>query len=487
MSCLAAILIVRATGATGQTVADADAQSMDSRVNASSHPTGVQPEAQAAGQPAAPTMFPHPDSSRYFIAGQANSIFQSHGPFHSPYEGTHSLLGRGEYKTSLMGTVYMAYQLHRSPKFATEGIFDVEEATGRGISEALGLAGITDLDVVRNPNLGKVPYLARYELHQVIGLSNTMVDSDRGPFSLATKLPERRIELYAGRFGLPDFLDNNSVGSDSHLQFMNWTTDQNGAWDYAANTRGYTDGVVAEYVDHAFTARYAVAAMPIIANGEVLQYQFRRANGQNVELELRDGPGFFVNSPAKRKGAVRLLGYVNHANMGDYRQQSIKSLESQTSSPPDITAHPLQRTVKYGVGINVEQEVSENARVFGRFGWNEDQHESFAYTEVGQSVSVGGDYSGKRWGRDNDKVGLAFVSNAIKRDHQAYLKLGGQGFLLGDGNLNYAREDIVEGYYNVHAWRGVYYALDAQYIAHPGYNQDRGPVLVESVRMHVDF
>jgi carbohydrate-selective porin OprB len=143
--------------------------------------------------------------------------------------------------------------------------------------------------------------------------------------------------------------------------------------------------------------------------------------------------------------------------------------------------------VKYGFGLNAEQELTENLRVFGRFGWNEGQHESFVYTEVDQTVELGGDFAGRHWGRASDKVGLAFISNAIKRDHQEYLKLGGLGFLLGDGNLNYAREDIVEGYYNVHAWRGVYYALDAQYIDHPGYNQDRGPVLVESVRMHVDF
>ena len=85
------------------------------------------------------------------------------------------------------------------------------------------------------------------------------------------------------------------------------------------------------------------------------------------------------------------------------------------------------------------------------------------------------------------KLGVTFVTNAIKKDHQAYLGFGGLGFLLGDGKLNYAREDILESYYNLHAWRGVYYALDLQYINHPGYNQDRGPVLVESVRMHVDF
>jgi hypothetical protein len=475
-----------AANAPAQAVASSSMQATNPALPNATQPTNIQPLAPVAlEQPAAPTMFPHSDAARYFIAGQANIIFQAHGPFHSPYEGANSMLGRGEYKTSLLGTVYLGYQLKRSERYATDAILDVEEATGRGISEALGLAGFTDLDVVRNPTLGKSPYLARYELHQIIGLSNTMVDADRGPFSLATRLPARRVELYAGRFSLPDFLDLNSVGSDSHLQFMNWTADNNGAWDYAANTRGYTDGVATEYVDGPFTARYAVAAMPTIANGETLQYELRRASEQNAELEWRGGLfGSLLRSD--RKGVIRALGYINHANMGDYRQQNILFLQGKTPTP-DITAHPLVSSVKYGVGLNAEQEVSENARLYARFGWNEGQHESFAYTEVDQTVALGADYAGRQWGRENDKIGLAFVSNAIKRDHQAYLRLGGMGFLLGDGNLSYAREDILEAYYNAHTWRGLYYALDAQYIDHPGYDQARGPVLVESVRMHVEF
>ena len=186
------------------------------------------------------TMFPHPDSTRYFIAGQANIIFQAHGPFHSPYEGTNSLLGRGEYKTSLVGTLFMGAELVRNPARHLEAIYDEESAGGRGISEALGLAGFTDLDVVRNPNLGRVPYLARVQLHQTIGFSEQDGGCGRGPFSLATEVPERRLELRVGKLGLPDFFDLNSVGTDSHLQFMNWTVDNNGAWDYAADTRGYT-------------------------------------------------------------------------------------------------------------------------------------------------------------------------------------------------------------------------------------------------------
>jgi high affinity Mn2+ porin len=454
------------------------------QASADEAPAPAKVEANAP-QPADPVMFPHPDGTRYFVAGQANIIFQAHGPFHSPYEGPNSLLSRGEYKTSLVGTLFLGYELVKNPARHLEAIYDEESAGGRGISEALGLAGFTNLDVVRNPSLGPIPYLARVELHQTIGLSSKTVEADRGPFSLATGVPERRLELRVGKMGIPDTFDLNNVGTDSHLQFLNWTTDNNGAYDYAADTRGYTYGAIAEYDDKNWSARYGGALMPTVANGINLDWNVGRASGQNMEFELRQNLLGGLVAP-ERKGVVRVLSYVNHAHMGLYRD-AVKAYLNGTDAIPDITKHETYGAVKYGFGLNMEQELTGSLRVYGRFGWNEGQHESFAYTEVDQTIAVGGDYAGKQWGRENDKIGLTFVTNAIKRDHQEYLKLGGLGFLLGDGNLNYAREDILEGYYNLHTWRGVYYALDMQYINHPGYNQDRGPVLVESVRMHVDF
>lgn len=430
------------------------------------------------------TIFPHPDTARYLISGQANVIFQAHPGFHSPYQGTNSLLGRGEYKVSLIGTLYLGLQLHRSVRYNTDILYNLEAASGRGISEALGLAGFTNLDVVRNPTLGPVPYTARAEIHQTIGFTDKLVDTQRTQFSLATKVPERRLDLRVGKLSLPDVMDINGPGSDSHLQFMNWTTDNNGAWDYAADTRGYTNAAIVEYDDVKWSARYVLALMPTVANGVNLAWDLRQARGENVELEYRKLPlSRFLSN--QRKGTIRLLGYVNHANMGVYRNANRRALASGTV--PVITDHASGSTVKYGVGLNFEQELTPNLRAFGRFGWNEGQHESYAYTEVDQTFELGADITGKNWSRPNDKVGIVGVTNAIKRDHQQYLGLGGLGFLLGDGVLRYAREDILEAYYNAHNWRGLYTSLDVQLIDHPGYNRARGPVAVFSVRTHVDF
>jgi hypothetical protein len=431
------------------------------------------------------TMAPHSENGRYWVSGQANSILQMHGHFRSPYQGPNSLIDDFETKASEVGTLYLGYQLWPNTRCNTDLIVDVENAGGRGISQALGLAGETNLDVVRNPNLSTTPYLARGEIHLTIGLTDEMADQDRGPLALVTKVPLRRFEIRVGKMTLPDTFDVNSVGSDSHLQFTNWTIDNNGAWDYAADTRGYTVGGVLEYDDRVWSARYAIAAMPTVANGIDFDWAFSRANGQNWEFELRKGLfGALLNR--KREGAVRVLGYVNHAHMGNYRE-SVNQYLSRQVTTPDITLSERNGAVKFGFGLNTEQEVTDSLRLFGRFGWNDDRNESFVYSEVGQTILFGGDYSGHDWRRPNDKVGAAFVSNAIKRDHQNYLDDGGVGFLLGDGNLRYGREDIVEWYYNAHVWRGLFGAIGGTEIAHPGYNTDRGPVYVTTVRAHIDF
>ncbi len=454
------------------------------------HP-GESPNSKVAtpASPAPPpvlTMAPHAEDSLYWISGQANIIFQGRLPFHSAYQGANSFRNSAEDKTSLVGTLFAAVRPSRSVRYATDFILDFESAGGRGLSQALGLAGFTNLDVVRNPNLGSAPYLARYAIHQVIGLTPATTSQGPNPFALAPNVPLRRIEFRAGKMTLPDFFDINSAGSDSHLQFMNWTVDNNGAWDYAADTRGYTVGGMAEYDDRDWSVRYGLFAMPTVANGIDMDWAFSRAHAQNGEFELRHS---FIR---ERKGTTRLLFYANRAHMGTYREAVRDFLNGSDTATygitaPDITRHEHFGALKYGFGYNTEQELTSSLRAFARFGWNEGQHESFAYTEVDQTAEIGADYFGARWHRPVDKLGIVFVSNAIKRDHQDYLRAGGLGFLLGDGNLHYGRENIVESYYNWHAWRGLFYSLDIQHIDNPGYNRDRGPAWVGSVRAHVDF
>ncbi|HKF51898.1 MAG TPA: carbohydrate porin [Candidatus Acidoferrales bacterium] len=425
------------------------------------------------------TVFPHSDSSRFWISGQANIILQWHPSFPSDYTGPNSLSAPAQSATSHVLTLYTGYKVSDT----TEVFLDIEDSTGTGIGNALGLAGYTNLDVVRTAAgvpLSHAPYLARLLFRQIIPLSSKREPAERSWLNLATSLPERRLEFWVGKFTMPDFLDANGPGSDSHLQFLNWTVDDNGAYDYAANTRGYTDGAMLEYDDGRWTARFVEALMPKVANGIQLDADLARARSENFEVDYNGG---FLHH---RDGAIRVLTYLNHADMGNYSEAISEFLDGETARP-DIVATRRQARHKYGAGLNFEQDLTDHVRAFGRWGWNDGHNESFAYTEVDHTLELGADYRGDAWNRKNDRVGAAFSLNGISADHREYLALGGIGFLLGDGALNYGQEKIFEGYYNAHLWRGVFASFDLQHINNPGYNRDRGPVLVPGVRFHLDF
>jgi high affinity Mn2+ porin len=421
------------------------------------------------------TIFPHPEG-RFWISGQANFILQRHGGFPALYSGPNSLKDTSEHAFSRVFTLYTGVEV----KQGTELLFDVESTGGRGISDALGLAGFTNVDVVRNPDLGPKPYIARIMIHQTIAVSGRQSEQERNPFSISKTVPEKRLEIRLGKFSVADFFDTNSVGSDSHLQFTNWTVVNSGAYDYAADTRGYTYGLTLEYQQPRFGVRFGEMLMPKVANGIDLDWDLRRAHSENLEFEIR--PSIL----ASQKTTIRALSYFNTANMGDYRE-AVAAFLHGIDAKPDITAHRHQGSLKYGLGLNIEQTLPDHFRAFARAGWNEGRHESFAYTEANNTGLVGIDLAGEQWHRKLDKIGSAFVSNGLSNDHAEYLRLGGQGFLLGDGTLRYRREDIWESYYTAHIWRGIFASAQAQFISNPGYNQDRGPVWVPGARMHIDF
>ena len=446
-------------------------------VSVEEHPAPTAQAAEPEPDDDSTIMIPHAEWDRWWLSGQANFISQWHPNFHSPYQGQNSLTPAAQDASSRVLTLFTGWRATNT----TEFLCDVQEAGGHGLSEALGVAGFFNLDVVRNPTLSKAPYVARLMWHQIIPLGSKRVAAQRGPYSLFRELPARRLEVRFGKFSMADFFDLNTFGTDTNFQFMNWTVDNNGAYDYAADTRGFTFGAIIEYHDRNYVLRFAETLMPKVANGIHLDADIARARAENIEFELH---GRVIG---KQQGIVRLMSYVNHANMGDYRQQVDEWLANPTTPGPEITAPPLQTTIKYGFGANFEQPFTDWLGVFGRWGWNEGQHEDFAYTEVDETEQIGVGGNGTRWGRRYDRMGLVFVSNGINHEHARYLAYGGYGFLIGDGRLNYGRENILESYYTVHVWRGFFPAVGLQYAVHPGYNRDRGPVVVPTARLHLEF
>jgi high affinity Mn2+ porin len=432
------------------------------------------PAACAAQAEPAPSSVGSEFLNRFWLSGQVNIISQGHTAFHSPYSGPNSFSSAAELQTSRVLTLYTGFSI--SP--TTDFLFDVESTSGHDLSGSHGLGAFTNVDAAGVPNAR--PYVARAILHRQVRLSGETVETERGPLQMAGHEAARRLDIYVGKMSLLDFFDVNAIGSDSHFQFMNWTLDNNGAYGYPADPRGYTYAFVTEYHDNNSALRFAEALSPKLDSPTHIDANLVRSRSESIEYELHHA------LIPKRTGVVRALSFVDHGSFGNYRKAIEAYRASGETSPPDITAQREPGRMKYGFGLNVEQELTSLLRAFGRFGWAEGHLETLAFTEADQSISGGVDLKGNPWRRKDDKLGMAVVSNALSGDHREYLALGGTGLVLGDGGLNYRREKVLETYYTFKLWRSVYLSADVQRVWNPGYNHDRGPALVGAVRLHFE-
>jgi carbohydrate-selective porin OprB len=411
------------------------------------------------------------------LGTQINVIGQDLRPFRSAYEGANSLVSRGDSKISHAYGVYAGIDAGH----ALQAYLDVEMIRGMGIGRVVGLAGPTNGDVLRQgtADLGSGPYVARAFLRYVVAFSGTERDTlPRAPDQNPSIVSARRLEVAAGKLAVGDLFDVNRYANSTRQQFMNWSLFQNTAWDFAADTRGYSNGVAVALIQPGWILRAGSFQMPREANGNVFDSDLERARGDQIELT--------VTIPHTQTTA-RILGYLNHARMGSYAEAL--AVGRALGRPPDIAADDRPGRTKYGFGLNVEQPLSDDGEtgLFARFGWSDGRNESFAFTEVDRHLSLGGQLAGGHWGRPNDRIGLGAVSEGIVALHRDYLSAGGLGFLLGDGRLNYGSEQIVEGYYRLQAGPYCQLSPDVQHIRNPGYNRDRGPATVLSFRINFRY
>ena len=409
---------------------------------------------------------------------QQTLIDQWHSGFSTPYGGDYSLADRESAKLSLTSTLFIGRRLWKGAAV----YFNPEVAGGSGLSSARGVAGFPNGETFRIGVSDPVLYLARLYGRQVFAIGpETDEDQDEDDLNqLAGPRPRRYIALNLGKISVADFFDQNSYSHDPRTQFMNWSLMSAGAWDYAANTRGYTVGGVLEYVTPDFALRFASTLLPTYANGPLLDYRYGQAHAETLELTK-------TYRLARRPGTLRVLGFRNVAPMATYR--SAVALGQATGQQPDLETVRRDGHTKMGFGVNAEQEISQNMGLFARVSYNDGQNETWAFTEIDHSASLGVVSTGARWQRPDDRLGAAVVVNGISGAHQAYLAAGGYGFIIGDGALNYGLEKIAEVYYSIALPR--YHAAispDYQFILNPAYNRDRsGPVHVAAVRLHVEF
>jgi high affinity Mn2+ porin len=356
---------------------------------------------------------------------------------------------------------------------------DVEMARGAGVGHAMGLGGITNGDVIRqgSANLGQGPYVARVFIRWVVPFGPARDTLTRGIDQLPGSEPSARLEVKVGKLAASDDFDQNRYANSTRTQFTNWGLFQNTAWDFAADTRGYTWGAMVAWVQPGWSVHLGSFAMPTMANGNAFD-GFPRARGDNIELTVH---------PGSSGTAVRLLAYQNHARMGSYAEALARA--AATGGVPDIAADDRPGRTKIGLGLNIEQPFADGQEtgVFARAGWSDGKNEDFAFTEVDRHLSVGLLLVGAHWRRATDRLAVAYVRHGLSPDHRAYLAAGGAGFLLGDGRLQYGAEGILEAYYRAQFGPYVEVSPDLQWIRNPGYNRDRGPATVVSLRLHLAY
>jgi high affinity Mn2+ porin len=388
----------------------------------------------------------------------------------APYSGENSLVDTAETQTSLTTTIFLGRRLWKGAAV----FYNPELAGGSGLSQARGIAGFTNGECFRIGDPAPAIYTARLFLRQDFALGDSKTEMQEDAMnSLGGERPVNRFTVSIGKFSMADYFDNNSYSHDPRTQFLNWALMSNGAWDYPANTRGYTWNVVLEYIREKYAIRAATSLVPTTANGQELNWQW--ANNQSNTIEFEKSTNLFG-----KEGKLRALAFYTTTYMGSFAE-AIK----QTN--PDITLTRKDGRTKYGFGLNYEQELTAESGMFFRASWNDGNNETWAFTQIDHSLS-GGYVKRNFFGRKEDKLGIGFALNGISNLHRQYLARGGYGFIIGDGKLpNYGLESILEINYNAKITDWLSVTPDYQIVVNPAYNKDRGPVHAFALRLHTEF
>ena len=410
-------------------------------------------------------------SADWSIHFQLTGIYQAYPAFRSPFQGPKSLSGDTQIRETISGTAFLGRRL---PWKGGALYFNPELNQGFGFNRTNGVAGFPNGEAQKAGFNTPKPNVARLFLRQTFGLGGAQETLEAGPNQLAETVDVSRVTVFAGKMSIPDLFDANAYSHDPRTQFMNWSLMDGGAYDYAADQKGYSDGVAIELNQKTWALRGGYFLVPKVSNDRNLDTRIGQFGGYNLELETRYA---LFSQPGK----FRVLGFANRVFAGSFRETL-----ANPAFGTDIALTRRDRTT-YGFVLNLEQALSDELGLFSRFSWNDGKEEIMSFTDITQSFSLGISLNGARWGRPNDIVGLAGVINMLSAAERAFLAAGGTGILVGDGRLAYAPERIIETYYSLRVAEPLSLSLDYQFVGNPAYDEARGPVHIFSARIHLEF
>jgi high affinity Mn2+ porin len=403
---------------------------------------------------------------------QATYIWQHKPSFGAPYSGPNSLSPDRERGYTFSSTLFLGGKIGD-----TELYFNPEFVQGVSLSGLHGLGAFTNGENQRASGRELQGYRARLFVRQTWNLGGPMEDQASAQNQVKTQYAAERIVVTAGNLSVLDVFDVMDYSRDARTQFMNWASLTYGAWDYGADARGYTWGAAVEYISPAWQARAGRFLVPVESNGLRLDWTFMKRYADAAELE----------APYKLfgRGAIaRAMFFRNQVTAGGYDEALAAS--SISGGTPDVALVRREQT-KHGFGLSTQVEVTPDIGAYVRAGWNDGKTETFMFTEIDRSFATGALVKGGRWGRPDDKAGIAAYWNGLSQPHRDYLAAGGEGFFLGDGQLNYGLEKVAEAFYSWGFTKRFSVSLGGQRIWNPGYNRDRGPVNIFGLRLHAEI
>ena len=403
---------------------------------------------------------------------QATYVRQFKPSMASPYSGANSLRAEREWGYTFTTTLFLAARAGD-----TEVYFNPEAVQGAPLSGLHGLGGFTNGEAQRGASGTLKAYQARLFARHTWNLGGGWKEEASDQNQVKTRYAAERVVLTAGNVSVLDVFDAMDYSRDARTQFMNWSGLTYGAWDYAADARGYTWGAAIEYISPGWQARAGRFLVPVQSNGMTLETDFLKRYADVAEVER---PYALAGRPA----IVRGLLFRNRVNAGAFGDAT--TLAAANGTAPDVALVRRDQS-KRGFGLSTQVEITENIGAYVRAGWSDGRTEAFMFTEIDRSFGAGTLAKGGLWGRPDDKAGLAGYANGLSRSHREYLAAGGTGFFLGDGRLNYATERILEGFYSLGVSRHFALSVGYQRIGNPGYNRDRGPADVLSLRLHAEI
>ena len=407
---------------------------------------------------------------------QTTYVWQRKPAFPAAYSGTNSLSPDKERRSyTLSATAFLGTRIWQGGEL----YFNPEMIMSRSLSNLTGLGGLTNGENQKGGGADPTFYLARLFVRHTWGFGGDTDKIESAPNQLAGNKDKHRLVLTAGKLSLSDIFDNNSFAHDPRTQFLNWSLLTHGAFDFAADQRGYSIGAALEYYHDDWAFRAGRFEQPKESNGLPLDSQIMAHYGDQAEIE-------HAHEIAGQPGKLRLLAFRNRAKMGGFQDALDFWNAHGRLGVPDV-GNVRKDQSKVGYGVNLEQNITPDIGLFARASRNDGGEETYAFAEIEQSFSSGILVKGSSWSRPDDTVGIAYAQNGLSSVHRQYLANGGLGFFIGDGNINYQPEKIFEGYYSLSVAKNAWFSFDYQHVDNPAYNADRGPVRIIGARLHLEY